>query len=131
MYTLEEIYDMYNISGLNLKEYGYKRTLITVDTNNYYLYIVCFNKPFDLNNVYVKEGNSYYLFDETVRYIRYSYSSGAMYNNGETDNLELRIGNADFYVRHRIIYSSHNVYTPNGILFSGEAISRHMRNWFQ
>ena len=102
VYTIEEIYDMYDISEdirVNPKGYGYERVLIVVSTVSHTLDIVCFDEPFDLNNIYNSgyQGRQVrYLFDETIRYIQYNYQDDELVINEEKDTYDMQVGEEPF-----------------------------------
>lgn len=128
VYTIEEIYNMYEIPEairINPKEYGYERIIGVIDTLDYRLYFICFNQPFDLNNINIVSNEVRYTFNETVRLIDYNTQKKILNSNAEYTELNLWIAeeplyettyNEDFLGR-RIIYSSHDIYKPDGTLF--------------
>lgn len=128
VYTIEEIYDMYNIPEairINPKEYGYERLLIVSDTLDYRLLFICFNKPFDLNNINIIANQVKYPFTETVRCIEYNYQKSILNYNDEYNEPVLWVAEEPIYettydknyLGRRIIYSSHDIYKPDGTLF--------------
>lgn len=128
VYTIEEIYDLYNISEdirVSPKEYGHERVLIVVNTLDNKLTIVCFDNPFDLGNIISSSGQVKYIFEGTTRCICYDYVRNMVDYNDTFENPYIWIADEPIYETtydknhsgSRIIYSSHDIYKPDGTLF--------------
>ena len=128
IYTIEEIYDMYNIleeDRVNPWEYGFERLIILAQKHpSNSLILICHNEEIDFSNVYeYADIDVYYDFNETVRVI--NYTNGGISSDFETSNLSIAIGKVPFYetiydtnyMRRKIIYSSYNLKKPDGTVF--------------
>lgn len=128
VYTIEEIYNMYNIpeeDRIYPDEYEYERLLIVSDTSEYRLVLIFYNIPLDLSKLNIVGNKVYYPFEETVLCIEYNYDKQRINYIEEYNQPNLWIGadpiyettyNEDFLGR-RIIYSSHDIYKPDSTIF--------------
>lgn len=131
IYTIEEIYDMYNVpveNRINPWDYGYSRLIILGyrhKLSGSRLEFICHNEQIDFSNIYNDETNDWivkYDFSEPVKLIRYA--------NGEIDGIydvtTVDLGSEPFYEKiyeneyyhwFKIVYSSYNLYKPDGTVF--------------
>lgn len=130
IYTIEELFDMFNIpeeKRIDPWKYGYKRLIVTANNKGgNELNFICYNNEFKENNILMRpdlDPDVYYYFDERVRII--SYYNGEISKSSEAVYLNYAIGTQPFYKTlydkefkgRRIIYSSHNLYKSDGTLF--------------
>jgi len=128
IYTIEEIYDMYNIleeDRVNPWEYGFERLVILAQKHpSNSLILICHNEEIDFSNIYeYADIDVYYDFNETVRVV--NYTNGGVSSNFETSDLSIAIGKVPFYetiydtndIKRRIIYSSYNLKKPDDTVF--------------
>ena len=131
IYTIEEIYDMYDVpeeNRINPWDYGYSRLVILGyrhKVSGSCLEFICHNDAIDFSNIYNDKYNDWivnYDFNEPVKLIRYA--------NGEIDGIydvtTVCLGREPFYEKvyeneyyhwYKIVYSSYNLYKPDGTVF--------------
>ena len=128
IYTIEEIYDMYNIledDRIDPWEYGFERLVILAQKRpSNSLILICHNQEIDFSKIYeYSDIDIYYDFNEAVRVV--NYTNGGISSNFETTDLSIAIGKVPFYetiydnndIRRKIIYSSYDLKKPDGTVF--------------
>jgi len=133
-FTVDELFDMFNIDEeerINPWDYGFERFIATTynkSTLSEQLNFIFFNEEMDFNRISTEGTSVYYTFDEDI--LVAEYVNGMFIRDiGYDSPSKKAIGTVPFYdtiyddevAGFKLIYSSHNLYRPDGTLFFSAA----------